>query len=261
VSEPKTSSRERASFLDAPLDLLTLEQTLDVARAAMSERRPTLQVSLNVAKLVRMRRDAELRADVVDADVVSADGMGVVWGARLCGIDVPERVTGVDLMEALLGLCNREGFSPFLLGARQPILEAAVASIRHRFPDLEIAGWHHGYFTALEEDVVADAIRASNADCLIIGISSPKKEEFSRRHGRDVGVGFVMGVGGSLDVWAGLTARAPIWVGRIGLEWAYRLAQEPGRLWKRYLVTNAMFAWLMLVELVRRARRRPALDK
>lgn len=256
MSESNATAGARVSFLDAPLDLLTLQQTLEVARTAMCRRQPTLQVSLNVAKLVLMRRNSELRADVLAADVVNADGMGAVWGARLCGLDVPEQVAGIDLMEALLGLCSREGFSPFLLGAHQETLETAIEQIGRRFPDLELAGSHHGYFTPEEEPDVVDAIRTSHADCLFIAISTPKKERFSRCHGRDLGVGFVMGVGGALDVWAGVTTRAPTWLRRIGLEWAYRLAQEPRRMWKRYLVTNAVFAGLMFRELIRRLKER-----
>jgi N-acetylglucosaminyldiphosphoundecaprenol N-acetyl-beta-D-mannosaminyltransferase len=245
--------RTRARFLDAPLDLLTQAQTLEIACSAMRERRPTLQVSLNVAKLIRMREDAELRADVLSADIVNADGMGVVWGARLCGVEVPERVAGVDLMTSLLDLCSREGFRPFFLGARPEILDAAVERIQLRFPRLQIAGAHHGYFTPEKEPALVDAIRASNADCLFIGISTPKKERFSRSHGRGLGVGFVMGVGGSIDIWAGITARAPEWLHGIGLEWLYRLLQEPRRMWRRYLVANVHFAWLMFCEMGRRA--------
>jgi N-acetylglucosaminyldiphosphoundecaprenol N-acetyl-beta-D-mannosaminyltransferase len=247
-------------FLGAPLDLLTMEQTRELARAAMRRREVTLQVSLNVAKLVRMRRDPELREDVLAADLVSADGLGVVWGARLFGIDVPEQVAGIDLMEALLDLCSREGFSPFLLGARQEVLDAAIERIRRRFPDLQLAGSHHGYFTAEEEPGVAQAIRASRADCLFIGMSTPKKERFIRCHGRTLGVSFAMGVGGALDVWAGVTKRAPAWLRRAGLEWAYRLAQEPRRMWRRYLVTNAAFAGLMIRELLHRASGRAPRD-
>ncbi len=229
-----------------------MAETVRRAEEAIRLRKSTLHVAMNVAKLVNLRRDADLRADVLGSDIISVDGVGVAWGARLRGIRVPERVAGIDLMQELLQLCNDDGYRPYLFGARPEVLDAAVARIRSRYPKLEFAGYRNGYFMPEEESEIADEIRRSGADCLIVGISSPIKERFNRRYARSLDVPFVMGVGGAIDVMAGHVKRAPIWVQRVGMEWLYRVFQEPRRMWKRYLVSNTRYAGLMLAELWRR---------
>ena len=136
------------------------------------------------------------------------------------------------------------------LGAKPAVVEEAVSNIRRPFPALRIAGAHHGYFWH-DEAAVVEKIRQSGATLLFVGITSPKKEEFISRHGDRLGVKFVMGVGGTFDVVAGKTTRAPQWMQQSGLEWLYRLIQEPRRMRKRYLLTNSEYAWLILREKLR----------
>lgn len=248
----------RLDFFGAPLDPLGVDAMLDVAEQAMLRRTPLTHVSLNVAKLVSMAGDPRLREDVRRGDVVTADGMGIVWGARLLGLPVPERVAGVDLMNALLALCAERGYRPFILGAREEVLQRAARVLAERHPGLRFAGLRNGYFRADEEAEVAAQIRDSGADCLFVAISSPKKERFMEAHGAAMGVPFVMGVGGAIDVAAGVVRRAPRWVQRCGMEWLYRLCQEPRRMWRRYLVTNARYAGWLLAALARRALPAPA---
>ena len=243
----------RTQFLGVPLDSLTMEQTVAEVDVAMRERRPLQHVALNVAKLVNLRRDPELRADVFAADIVGIDGMGIVMGARLFGIAVPERVAGVDLMMRILQLCAERGFRPYLLGAQPDVLAAAVAELGKRHPNLKIAGYQHGYFSAAEERAVVTAIHDSGADCLFVAMPTPRKERFMAAHRGDLGVPFVMGVGGSIDVLAGHVQRAPEAWQRSGFEWLYRTLQEPRRMWRRYLTTNAAFAGILAVGLLKRA--------
>jgi N-acetylglucosaminyldiphosphoundecaprenol N-acetyl-beta-D-mannosaminyltransferase len=250
---------QREIFLGCPLDLMTMKQTIALAEQAILRRAQTLHVAVNTAKLINMRRDSELRQDVCGADIINVDGAGVVWGARLLGIAVPERVAGIDLMNSLLDLCNKKGYRPYFLGARRAVVERCIRNITTHYPDVDIAGYRDGYFRPEEEADVVRAIRQSGADCLFVGLSSPLKERFNRKYAREVGVPFVMGVGGSLDVIAGHVRRAPVWMQRAGLEWAFRLAQEPRRMWRRYVRTNSSFAALVLVEIVSQllsARRR-----
>ncbi len=197
-----------------------------------------------------MRKDPLLQRDVVESDIVSPDGMGIVWGARLLGIPLRERVTGVDMMLELLALCDREGFRPFILGAAPDVLQQACAVIEARYPRLTIAGSHHGYFSEAETGEVVAKIRDAKADMLFVAMSTPRKEEFMHRYRDELGVPFLMGVGGTVDVIAGVVRRAPRWMQQSGLEWLYRTLQEPRRMWKRYLTTNAAFAWLMLQALL-----------
>lgn len=256
ASVPAAAPPGRALFFGAPLDLLTMNGVLARAEQAMIARTPLTHVSLNVAKLVAMRKDSRLREDVERGDIVSPDGMGIVWGARLLGLKVPERVAGVDLMERLLELCAQRGYRPYILGAEESVLRRAAAILAARYPGLTFAGLRNGYFQDDEAPAVAAAVRDSGADCLLVAISSPKKERFMKAHGAATGASWVMGVGGSIDVAAGLVRRAPSWAQRCGLEWLYRLGQEPRRLWRRYLLTNGLFVCWMLAALWARARGR-----
>src|SRR5512140_1942046 len=135
----------RAEFMGVPIDLLTLEETTERAVDAMQTRKLTQHVALNVAKFVKLRHNQELRRDVVESDIVGVDGMGIVWGARALGIDVPERVAGVDLMERVLGICAQRGFRPYFLGGEQEVLARAIASIKRRWPRLVVAGYRNGF--------------------------------------------------------------------------------------------------------------------
>jgi len=245
----------RIELLGAPVDVLSFEDTVANARNAMQERRPTFQVSLNVAKLVNMRRDAKLRQDVLSADIISADGMGIVVASRLLGRELRCRVAGIDLMMALLALCAREGFRPYFLGATEDVSRRAEAAAMQRFAGLRLAGRHHGFFAPERETEIVESIRASRADCLFVGIPTPRKEGFLARRRAALGVPFVMGVGGAFDVLAGNLRRAPLWMQARGLEWVYRIYQEPRRMWWRYAKTNAVFACLLAGALVQSAER------
>lgn len=236
----------RQWVLGVPVDPVPMDVAVDKALTAMRARLPLRQADVNVAKLVEMQRNPRLLADTASSGLVCADGMGVVWGARLLGVTLPERVSGIDLMERLLAACAAEGLRPYLLGAEAEVLEQAVARLRTRHSGLTLAGWHHGYFTAAEEAAVAARIRDADPDCLFAAMGSPKQERFLAEHHAALGVPFVMAVGGAFDVLAGLRRRAPRWMRRSGLEWFARLVQEPRRLGPRYAVTNLLFAGLLL---------------
>ncbi len=243
---PEHYQQRRVTLLECPMDALTMDESLELIERAITERSSLQHVVVNVAKLVNMQSDEGLHADVVGSDLINIDGMGVVWGARLMGLDVPERVSGVDLMEHLLALSSEKGYRPYILGAKPEILEQAVSNIKERHPMLEFAGTHHGYYDKAEEVALMESIRDAKPDCLFIAISSPHKERIMGAYKEMLEIPFIMGVGGSVDVLAGHVTRAPVWMQKAGLEWFYRFAQEPRRMWKRYLVTNGKFAWLLV---------------
>jgi N-acetylglucosaminyldiphosphoundecaprenol N-acetyl-beta-D-mannosaminyltransferase len=237
--------RYRHDFLGVPIDCLTFAETIAAADRAIQSRQPLQHVCINVAKFIAMRTNMELDRDVRSSDIVSIDGAGVAWAARLLGIGVPERVAGIDLMQGLIGLCAANAYRPYFLGVRPDVLRTALANIHRRFPQLQLAGSRDGYFGPEQEGDVVAGIRSSRADCLFIGMPTPRKERLLARHRRDFDVPFIMGVGGAFDVLAGQVRRAPKPVQGIGLEWLFRAVQEPLRLGPRYLRTNAAFAAVM----------------
>lgn len=242
---------QRIEVLDCPMDVASMGETVEVIRGAVASGRFTQHVVVNVAKLVHMRTDAQLKESVHSCDIINIDGMGVVLGARFLGHAVAERVAGVDLFHELLAMSAGNGFSVFLLGAQDDVVAAAANKVQALYPELNIAGYHHGYFWD-DEAAMVEKIRASGAQLLFVAITSPKKENFINRWRDQLGVTFVMGVGGTFDVVAGKVKRAPLWMQKYGLEWLYRVIQEPGRMWKRYLTTNSRFAWLLLKEKLKR---------
>ena len=237
---------KRNYLLGAPVDFVGWPEVLQLADKAMKERVRTQFGDVNVSKLVDMQSDPDLRRFTDESDVVCADGMGIVWGCRLLGIPVRERVAGIDLMSEVLRICEKEGFRPYFLGATQHVVDDLVARLKVQLPRLEVAGWRNGYFEPVDEPQIVEAIKASGADCLFVGISSPIKERFLNRYRDELGVPLQMGVGGSFDVLAGHLRRAPVAMQRIGLEWLFRLVQEPRRLARRYYVSNSKYFVMLL---------------
>ncbi|WP_197490101.1 WecB/TagA/CpsF family glycosyltransferase [Rheinheimera sp. SA_1] len=234
-------------FLNTEMHSSSMRETVACIEQNIEQRQFTQHVVVNVAKLVHMQSDTVLADSVKACDIVNIDGMGVVWGARFCGHQVPERVAGVDLFHQLLMLSNRNAYPVFLLGATDEVVSKTAEVILAQNAGLKLAGFHHGYFWD-DEQAVVDLIRASGARLLFVAITSPKKENFINKWRDQLGVDFVMGVGGTFDVVAGKVSRAPLWMQNAGFEWLYRVLQEPGRMWKRYLLTNSAFAWLLLKE-------------
>ena len=242
---------ERIHLLGAPLDAVTLDDAVKLVDEAVASRRPTLNASLNAAKLVRMQTDSELRESVELCDLVTADGVPVVWAARALGHPVPGRVNGTDLMELLFAHAAERGYSVYLFGSEPGILSRARAEIERRHPAIRIAGTQHGFFAPSEEESVVQRIAAAQPDILFIALGTPQKELFQVRHRDELGVPFTMGVGGSFEVLAGVRKRAPRWAQRTGLEWAFRMVQEPRRLAGRYVVGNTRFVYLVGREVLR----------
>jgi N-acetylglucosaminyldiphosphoundecaprenol N-acetyl-beta-D-mannosaminyltransferase len=242
----------RRRMLGCEIDPVDMDQAVARVDGAIRERRFLRHADLNGAIVVAMRDDEPMRASICGAGLVVADGQSVVWASRLLGQHLPARVPGIDLMHRTIELAEARGYSIYVLGARQEVLDRAVERLRNDHPALRIAGHRDGYFDESQDAAVAGEIRRSGADILYVAIGSPRKEHFLGRHGPQLGVPYVMGVGGSIDVVAGVTRRAPVWLQRLGLEWAFRLVQEPRRLFRRYLVTNVRFLVLVAREAARR---------
>ena len=238
-------------MLGCAVDVVTMEQAVARAEQAIRERQTCQHVAINAAKLVKYQHDETLRSALDGCELATADGQAVVWAARLLGHSLPERVAGIDLMEELLRTARSSAYRVFLLGARPAVVDGAARAIEARFPGIVLAGSHHGYFTVAEENDVVRLVATCAPDILFVALETPAKELFLARHRVQLGVPFVMGVGGAFDVLAGERRRAPRLFQRLGLEWFYRLAQDPRRLAGRYIMGNSKFIWLVLREFTR----------
>jgi len=201
-------------------------------------------ITVNPEFLYNAQGDPSLRSLAQRADLVTADGIGVVWACKVAGTPVPERVTGIDLMMALARQSVREGWGIFLLGAAPGVAEAAALKLGEMFPGVNIVGTHHGYFTEAEEGAVVEAVQTARPDLLFVALGAPRQEEWIDRYLPTIGPAAAVGVGGSFDVLSGKVSRAPGWVQRLHCEWLYRLLKDPGR-WRRQLVLPR-FVWLVL---------------
>lgn len=241
----------RINIMGCPIDRLDMAQTIDRIENYIKERKTCQHVVVNVSKFVEMRKDLQLRKIISDCDIINADGMPIVWASRILGQPLPEKVSGIDLFQNLVRLCEEKGYSPFFFGAREWVVKKAASEFLKRHPDLKIAGYRDGYYSEEEEPQIAEMIRNSKADMVFVGFSSPMKEIFLEKWMPVMQVPFCMGVGGSFDVVAGRTRRAPVWMQKRGLEWLYRIYQEPRRMWKRYAKTNPVFIWMIFKEYLR----------
>jgi len=238
-------------LFDVRIHAVTMQTALQIIDHAVT-RRERLQIGVvNAAKLANMARSQALRDDVNASDLILADGIAVVWSSRILGRPLPERVTGIDLMMRILENGNSRGYSVYCLGATEEVSKAVAEKIRKLFPKIRIAGRHDGYFSESEEPALVERIAAARADVLFVAMTSPQKETFMARWIDELAVPVCHGVGGSFDVLAGKVERAPAIWQRMGLEWLYRLKQEPGRLWRRYLTTNTIFCAMVVSELWR----------
>jgi N-acetylglucosaminyldiphosphoundecaprenol N-acetyl-beta-D-mannosaminyltransferase len=204
---------------------------------------------LNAAKLVNMKRNPSLGEDVRSSSMILADGFSIFLASKILNKKLPERVAGIDLMHGILKRGNKEGYRVFCLGATPEISSITVSEIKRLYPGVVVVGAQDGYFSEQEEASVAQKISDSKPDVLFVAITSPKKEKFMARWNKVMRVPVVHGVGGSFDVLAGKVQRAPILWQKFGMEWLYRVVQEPGRLWKRYLDTNTLFMVMLIKEI------------
>lgn len=260
----------RASVLGLPVDLIEMEALLShvagwiaAARATDTVGQPLQRVglgrqacqivTLNPEMAMTARRDAALAAAIRGADVVTADGVGVVWALRLHGIRGPRRLTGVDLLDSFAALAAARGYRIYLLGAAPGVARAAAERLVARYPGLEVAGTHAGSPRREDERDTLDRVRAARADAVFVAFGSPAQEVWIARNREQLGASVAVGVGGAFDFLAGRVPRAPAPLRGAGLEWLYRLWREPWR-WRRMLALPR-FAVAAAVESVKERKR------
>lgn len=238
----------RFNFLGTYLDPLNMQETLARIERLILNRKPSQHVAMNAWKVNLLQKDIKLRRIINHSALISADGQAIVWAAKFLGYDIPERVAGIDLFQELVRLSAEKGWRVYYFGGEQAIVQKVICEHQKLYPNLQIAGFRNGYFEERDSVKIASEIHESNADILFVGFSSPKKEFWIHTYFEILQVPFVMGVGGSFDVVAGKTKRAPLVMQKIGLEWLYRFLQEPKRMAKRYLIGNLLFFHLVVKE-------------
>lgn len=239
---------DKIDIFNIPVAAISMQQTVDQIGEAIENKQELQHVVVNAGKIVAMQTDEELKQSVLAADLINADGQAVVWASKILGQALPERVAGIDLMLNLVKMAYEKGLKCYFLGAKEEVVKKVVDTFLQQYSSEVIGGYRNGYFNDDEETEIAKDIANSGSHLLFVAISSPKKEIFVNKYKSLMKVPFVMGVGGSFDVVAGVTKRAPLWMQKIGLEWFYRFLQEPKRMWKRYLVGNSKFILLVLKE-------------
>lgn len=236
--------KNRYKIMNTYVNAIDIQQTIDYVEKIIEERKPTQHVVINASKINLMESDSMLAKIVNSCPLINADGASVVWAAKRLGIPLKERVTGCDLFQKLVAVSAEKGYKIFLFGAKEEVVTKVKAIYEKQYPGIQIVGYRNGYFTEADEPQIVKQMRDSGADMMFVAFSSPKKEYWVNKYLEEINIPFVMGVGGSFDIVAGVTKRAPEWFQEHGMEWFYRFIQEPRRMWKRYIIGNAKFVAL-----------------
>lgn len=237
---------KKVMIMGYSLDALTMDETIAEIENCIKSRTKCQHAVLNAAKVVIAEKDETLKSILNECEIVNADGQSIVWASKFLKKPLPERVAGIDLMERLLEISNIKGYRVYFFGATEEVVTKTVEEFRKKYPGLIVAGYRNGYFAQEVNSQILEQMRAAKPDILFVGFSSPMKEYWLKENMAKLDIPVCMGVGGSFDVAAGLRKRAPIWMQRRGLEWLYRFIQEPERMWRRYLVGNMKFVFLVI---------------
>jgi N-acetylglucosaminyldiphosphoundecaprenol N-acetyl-beta-D-mannosaminyltransferase len=247
-----TITAGEGTLFDLRVSAFTHEYFVSGMNEAIRGRRGVWLTVINVAILVMTRENSELRQLLETADYRVCEGAGLFFGSKVLGATLPQILSGPHLFFSLLEESSKHGHRVFFLGSTDEVVTAAVRNARNRFPGINIVGYRSGYFTDAETPAVVDAIREAQPDLLFVGMGFPRERIFIHDHRHALPTAAIMDVGGAFTVLAGIHRLPPAWVTLLGLGWFYRMAQEPRRLWKRYLTTNTVFACLLARHLWKR---------
>lgn len=242
----------KVSVLGVDVDNLSMKETIEFIDSSVKRGENIHQVAVNAYIFVLLKGNKEVKESIINGNLISADGQSVVWASRFLGDPLKERVTGIDLMDELVKLAHQQNYKIYLFGAEEHIVKKVVEVYSKEYSPSIIAGFRNGYYSVEEESEIVKEIASSGAHFLFVAMGSPKKELFLYKYREQLNLRFIMGVGGTFDVIAGKVERAPLWMQKSGLEWFYRIVQEPRRMWKRYLVTNTQFIYYVIREKLRK---------
>jgi exopolysaccharide biosynthesis WecB/TagA/CpsF family protein len=241
--------RQRVDLGGVLIDRVNLGSAINRVRGFLRSGQTNQIVTVNLDFVAISRREPAFRDTLNGADLAVADGMPLVWVSRMADEPLPQRLTGVDLVDECCQLAVETDTSIFLLGAAPGVAELAGQRLRERFPGLRIVGVYAPPFAPLTEEEnerILQTINAARPDFLFVALGAPQQDIWIRANRDRLDVPVCMGVGCVLDLLAGVVSRAPSWMQQAGLEWLFRLLQEPARLWRRYIVDDLpVLAWLM----------------
>lgn len=239
---------KRRTILGYKVDALTMDETINKINRFIIRKKKCQHVVLNAGKMVIGHKDDQLKKIINQCEIINADGQSVVWASKFLKCPVPERVAGIDLMYRVIELAAVNGYRIYFFGAKEEVVQKVAEIYKNKYQNLNIVGIRNGYNIKEDHEIIIEDMKNSKADILFLGFGSPQKEYWLKENISKIEIPFCMGVGGSFDVVAGLTKRAPLWMQKCGLEWFYRFIQEPKRMWKRYLVGNIKFIYLITRE-------------
>ncbi len=257
-----TAQPSRARIGHVPMDAVTFDGALARIAELVAAGRGGSVFTPNIDHVVLAEEDPRLRAAYGDVSLSLVDGTPLVWAARALGAGIPEKVSGSDLVLPLMRLAAEKKWRVYFLGGADGVAAKAAEILRRDMPGIDIVGWSSPRI-ALGGDAasyrpIVDSILAARPDLVLVALGCPKQELFIHATTPALGAVVSVGVGASLDFVAGTVKRAPRWMSRVGLEWAFRLGQEPRRLWRRYLVQDPKFLAVLAREVTSRRATRPA---
>jgi N-acetylglucosaminyldiphosphoundecaprenol N-acetyl-beta-D-mannosaminyltransferase len=225
---------QRIDVQGVKIDNVTLDEALDRVLSMMDENRPHKIYTPNSEIIMQAYRNSNLRNILNNGDLLVADGAGVVLASKILKRKLKEKVSGIDLVVRLLKNTSKRKTSFYILGGKPGVAEKALVNILSDYPNADIVGYHHGYFSDNEIPVIIDDINSKKAEILLVGLGAPKQEIWIHEHAHKLNCKVLMGIGGAIDVFAGTASLAPEFMRKAGLEWLYRLIKEPSR-YKRML--------------------------
>ncbi len=235
----------KSDILGVSFDNVTLEEAVAAGAALAAGPGTGYVVTPNPEFIMEARKDPSFAADLAGAALTIADGVGVIYAAKILGTPLKSRVPGIDFAAGLMGEMAKKGQRLYLLGAKPGVADLAAANLEKDYPGLSVCGSHDGYFKEEESAAIAAGIRESGADAVFVCLGAPKQEAWMADYGAATGAHLLVGLGGSLDVFAGTVERAPAVWQKLGLEWLYRLVKEPWR-WKR-MIRLPLVLWYALL--------------
>lgn len=252
--KPVVAAADSINILGIDVDNLTLTESVEQIVIRLDHTYPSQVCFVNADCANIAFRDPDYRRVITRAKLTLADGIGMKLAGKLLANEIKQNVNGTDLFPRLCDALQNSGKGIFLLGAKPGVADKVAEWALENYPGVTISGSHHGYFSAAEETEVIDQIRKSQASVLLVAFGAPRQDVWINAHLQATGVKVAMGVGGLFDFYSGEISRAPQWLREMGFEWLYRFYQEPGRMWKRYFVGNAVFLTRVLRERIRKPR-------